>query len=126
MRLQRTAGSRKCCPEDADAHAACAQLAFEQGEVSRAVELYRKVLRITPSYPGVRHNLGLALESLWMLDEAEEVLREQDQMECNNPHTINALANILRKKGLYDEALAAYHMLCACLLIHTRFEAISG
>ena len=90
-------------------HFRAGQLAFQAGELDRAVEEYKKVLRLDPALTEARVNLGLAYHSLGRYDEA---ITEFQESSKENPRLLPAhlfLGIDYLNLGLNQKAAAALH-----------------
>lgn len=91
------------------------KLAFEQallahraGELARAAELYRAVLRTEPTHIGAAHMLGIVHLQQGGFQEAERQLRRALQLDPYAADVLNHLGLCLRSLDRLEEAVDAY------------------
>jgi tetratricopeptide (TPR) repeat protein/serine/threonine protein kinase len=73
-----------------------------------AIGYYRAAVALRPESPGVRLNLGSALEDQGRLDEAIAAFREALRLQEDYPEAHFNLGKALQNKGRPDEAIAAF------------------
>src|SRR5438552_4695625 len=91
-------------PGDAVAVFNQAQVAHEKGDLSAAIKLYEKALKIVPEFPEAEYQRGVALLSLGKMDDAEKAFRHAVQLRADWTLAATALASILVQKGQFAEA----------------------
>jgi tetratricopeptide (TPR) repeat protein len=82
-----------------------------QGKIDEAIGQYRMTLLLDPRHAGALLNMGLAMESLGRLTEAdafyEAVIREEpDHVYAHRAHRQQAMVAMM--KGSYEEAVAHF------------------
>lgn len=80
------------------------QDAHEKGDLSKAIELYKKALEIIPEFPEAEFQLGNAYLSLNKTEEAEGAFRRAIELREDWTPPIAALGSLLVGKSQYDEA----------------------
>ena len=83
--------------------------AEEAGEGQRAVDLYREILRIDPSYAPAYINLGTIHFHLRQFTEAEEFYRQATLADPTYVLAFFDLGNALDELKRFDESTAAYN-----------------
>ncbi len=69
---------------------------------------YEQALRLAPKHVEARSNLGVALQALGRLDQAEVCFREAIRLRPNFADAHSNLGNALQDRGMVDEAIASY------------------
>jgi Flp pilus assembly protein TadD/NAD-dependent SIR2 family protein deacetylase len=82
--------------------------AQEAGDLSKAEELYGKVIELNPNDADAYSNLGLLLSDTERKDEAEAAYRKAIELNPNYAIAYNNLGNLLNDTERKDEAEAAY------------------
>ncbi len=81
----------------------------ENREIGRAIELYRKALKIFPYNSGFYINLGYCFEkSLKRCDIAAVCYEKALELDPGEEWALNNIGAILQKEGKWEEALAYY------------------
>jgi tetratricopeptide (TPR) repeat protein len=78
--------------------------AQEHGDYAKAVDLYRRLVKISPEVPAGWINLGVALINLGKYREAADSLREARALDPGNRQIAFALSLALYKNGDFSEA----------------------
>ena len=95
--------------------------AFERtGDNARALVLYREAVRIEPRYPISQYNLGLALISFGLKDEALEHLAAAAQLDPRNADAQFNLGIFFSQNGRQPEAVRCFE---AALAVRPEFAA---
>ncbi|MCU0725022.1 MAG: protein kinase [Planctomycetes bacterium] len=81
----------------------------EAGHGGEAVEAWRRAVEAAPASPTARRGLGLALLAEGDPDLAIETLREAARLWPDSVESRAALGEALSSRGMYREALAAFH-----------------
>jgi arylsulfatase A-like enzyme/Flp pilus assembly protein TadD len=76
----------------------------EQGQVARAVPLYRQAAEDAPADPEAWYNLAAALQETGRLDEARAALRQAMHLDPGRPEAHNTLGIVLLGERKPDEA----------------------
>jgi tetratricopeptide (TPR) repeat protein len=95
-------------PDNYYAHHAMATLLREQGRNTEAVAHLNESIRLNPSFPDARNNLGMALEALGRRDEAMVQYAEALRIDPGMPDANNNLGAVLLKLGRADEAIPRF------------------
>jgi tetratricopeptide (TPR) repeat protein len=95
-------------PNHLDALVRLGAIAAQSGRAERAVELFRKAIKLTPKIPAVHRNLGMALFELKRFREAlasfdRAILLKPDYAECHNSRGL-----VLQELKRTAEALTAF------------------
>jgi len=80
----------------------------QAGEVERAMEMYRDVLRREPGQADALHLLGAALWQKGELPEAEKLMRRAIGIWGREPGYFADLGGLLNQKGDFGASIAAY------------------
>src|SRR5947207_2173685 len=97
---------------DPEAHYMLGNVEGERGNFSAAVEHFRAALIRAPTHPQLRASLGLALDELGHLPEAEACFRQAFDSVAQPPYPLTAaLARNLFRQRRYTEALRYFDML---------------
>ena len=78
------------------------------GFKDKAINCYRKALRINPEYEWALHGLGHAFADKGLLNEAIKEYREALRINPEFAETHNNLGIVLKDKGLLDEAISEF------------------
>lgn len=81
-----------------------AQDAHEKGDLTTAIQLYEKVLKIVPEIPEAEYQRGMALLSLNRTAEAEKAFRRAIELREDWTLPMASLGSILVTTNRYDEA----------------------
>ena len=82
-----------------------------QNRLSEIVPLYEKAIRKNPNAPnlvGLHNMLGITLQKLKRLSEAEVIYRKTIQISPDNLYVYFSLGDVLKAQGKIDEALDFY------------------
>lgn len=90
--------------EELDKRLHAAEIAMEQGDFERAVELCSLILDADPSHPGANFLLGDALRDLQEPEAAEEHYRAALRTEAQHAPSWSGLASVLFDQLRYEEA----------------------
>ena len=83
-----------------------------QGSLSRAIELYERVLERDPGHLGARRNLGMALLESGQVEAARQRLVESTRLAPNDGWTYLLLANSFATEGDREKSLRFYETAC--------------
>jgi predicted O-linked N-acetylglucosamine transferase (SPINDLY family) len=98
--------------EDVEAHYMLGNLEGERGNYEKAVEHFRAALVRAPTHPQLRASLGLALDELGQVHEAEASFRQALNGVAEPPHALlAALARNLFRQRRFAEALHYFDIL---------------
>ena len=98
--------------DDVEAHYMLGNLEGERGEYETAVEHFRAALGRAPIHPQLRASLGLALDELGQVHEAEASFRQALNGIANPPYAlVAALARNLFRQRRFAEALHYFDIL---------------
>ena len=93
---------------NAVAHIGLGSARFKLGQVSEALQHFRRAARIAPDHVDARYNLGSTLVELGQLPEAIHHLRWVLRINPDDAATHNNLGTALADLGQFPEALAHY------------------
>jgi protein O-mannosyl-transferase len=85
---------------------------YREGQVDKAMGLYRKAIQIEPDGSEAYANLGVALAVRGMFDKSIANYRKAIQINPNYFDVLNNLGAELADKGLYGEAVQSYRKSC--------------
>ncbi|MGQ9495561.1 MAG: tetratricopeptide repeat protein, partial [Thermoanaerobaculaceae bacterium] len=94
-------------PENGESLRLLGDLLFRQGQVERAVDVYRKAEQVLPQSAVVQNNLGAALARLGRWGEAEASLRRACQLDPSYAQPWVNLAKASLAQGRREEAMVA-------------------
>jgi tetratricopeptide (TPR) repeat protein len=77
---------------------------LEEGNLERAREIYRDLLRTNPQYPQANMNLAASFVKSGQLDSAEYYYDRELKANPNSARSLSSLAEISRLKGSYLQA----------------------
>jgi predicted O-linked N-acetylglucosamine transferase (SPINDLY family) len=80
----------------------------QAGDLARATDMYREILRADPDQPQVWYLLGAACQTLGHLDEAVTSLREAIGRRPDHGPSHNHLGVVLGQQGSLDQAIACF------------------
>jgi tetratricopeptide (TPR) repeat protein len=96
-------------PKYAYAHNGLGDALRDKGHVDEAIAEYRKAIEFDPKSAVAHFDLGMALKAREDLDEAERAFREAVRLDGEHHlAAIDALAELLRSRGNWKEAIARY------------------
>jgi tetratricopeptide (TPR) repeat protein len=78
------------------------------GRYREAIELYQRVIQLTPNAEGAYYNMGLAYASLGQLREALEAFRQTINIDPKHYQAYWAAGNLYVANRQYEEAATAY------------------
>ncbi len=79
--------------------------AFNNGDLTKAENINRKLLKLAPNHPDLTYLAGIIAHSRKQVDRAEGLFRKSLSANPNNPGALSGLGYVLRDRGQYDEAL---------------------
>jgi tetratricopeptide (TPR) repeat protein len=91
-------------PRKLDALLNCGTLCYEDGNLKKAAEYFRRVLEIDPENALAHFNLGSVLEETGRPEAARLHLRQAVRLDANYPDAHYNLAFVCEKLGAYAEA----------------------
>ena len=80
------------------------QDAHEKGDLTTAIGLYKKALKISPEFPEAELQLGNAFQALGQIDDAEAAFRRAVELRPDWPLAITNLGSLLVSKAGFAEA----------------------
>ncbi len=95
-----------CTPENYIAHNDLGEDLLQKGQVSEAMEHFKKVVKIAPTYADGYYNLGNALMQSGHSGEAMELFRKALEIQPSHIKANNNLGVALMRSGRPDEAIA--------------------
>jgi tetratricopeptide (TPR) repeat protein len=96
-------------PKLVNAHNGLGDALRDKGGVDAAIAEYRKAIELDPKSAVAHFDLGMALKARGDLDEAERAFREAVRLDGEHHlAAIDALAELLRSRGNWKEAIATY------------------
>jgi membrane associated rhomboid family serine protease/Tfp pilus assembly protein PilF len=93
----------KTNPDNIDGHAGLATAFSDQHRNQEALEQYKSVATLDPSYPGVYYNMGVTQARLQLYDDAIASLLKQ-RTNSDDGDNENLLAEVYESKGMSVEA----------------------
>jgi tetratricopeptide (TPR) repeat protein len=99
---------------------------YGEGRLAEAIEKFRQAMEIDPKDTFIHHMLGEALMASNNYLEAEEVLHNALELDCDNPMLLRGRGDALAALGWYRGALADYDKALAAYVAraeHIRSEA---
>jgi tetratricopeptide (TPR) repeat protein len=93
-------------PRHAEAHFLLGLLTLEQGNPSRAVQLFTKAAGLSPANAMVRLHLGEALRAAGRFEEAADEFKAALAIDPRFVPALAALGNLCKAQGRYAEAIA--------------------
>ncbi len=80
----------------------------QKGEIQKAEELYRRILRNEPDNADVLHLLGILLAQRGKFSEAQKLIAKAIELQPNSPSFHNSMGNTLKNLGKLDKAIDYY------------------
>jgi tetratricopeptide (TPR) repeat protein len=109
LALGRPADAAQCAriaakarPADAAAHQVLGHALADSLDAQGAIDAYRQALRLNPSLPDLRNNLGTALRLAGQMEEAERELR----LAPPDPGSLVNLSSVQKERGKFVDAEA--------------------
>ncbi|RZO49765.1 MAG: sulfotransferase family protein [Candidatus Pelagibacterales bacterium] len=83
---------------------------YEQKEVEKALEFYKKGIAIDPDFAEIYNNLGLLYANNNLgADKAESYYKKSLSINSKNPETYNNLGSLYKSLDKYEEAISCYN-----------------
>ena len=83
---------------------------YEQKEVEKALEFYKKGITIDPDFAEIYNNLGLLYANNNLgADKAESYYKKSLSLNSKNPETHNNLGSLYKSLDKYEEAISCYN-----------------
>jgi Tfp pilus assembly protein PilF len=93
-------------PNSVDGHAGMAAVLSDQRQSREALQEYKRVAELSPSYQNINYNIGLTEARLEQYDDAIASLLKQRQ-DVDDADNENLLAEVYEAKGMKSEAADA-------------------
>ncbi len=81
---------------------------YNQKEFSKAIQAYRSVIELDPTYVEAHNNLGIVYQTLGDLDGAFNAYQKSTEINPRYEKGYNNLGLLLMLQGRYEEALGAF------------------
>jgi len=95
-------------PSATDSEVAKAIQYHQSGQLQKAEEIYKKILRINPNHPDSLHLLGVLAYQVGKIDAAVTLISKAIQINPDNPSFYNNFGNVLKEQGKFSEAVSCY------------------
>ncbi|MCB0278253.1 MAG: tetratricopeptide repeat protein [Calditrichaeota bacterium] len=79
-----------------------------KNEISKAIELYERSIKINPDYVTVYNTLGYTYRGQGRNEDAERIFKQAIQIDPKNPNAYDSYAELLLKLGRYEESIKYY------------------
>lgn len=110
-----------------DAYLHLGDLWYEEDSYSKAIEIWKKMMQISPGYTYLAYpRLEEAFFKLNQFGKIEEILRENSRKNYNDIHTHLALAEYLYKKSMLNDAISELKIVLSLKPSHIKARQALG
>ncbi len=81
---------------------------YHKSEFEKAIEAYKKAIKIDPDSDGAHHNIGLAYHNLGKFEKAIEAYKKAIEINPNNDWAYSGMGGAYYNLGKFEKAIEAY------------------
>ena len=81
---------------------------YHKSEFEKAIEAYKKAIKIDPDSDGAHHNIGLAYHNLGKFEKAIEAYKKAIEINPNNDGAYSGMGGAYYNLGKFEKAIEAY------------------